>query len=195
MRFPEIVLRLPDWVEKFLSEREYVFATVQERMRLVIELSQLNIKYKTGGPFGAAIFEQKSGRLLAVGVNMVVSSNCSVVHAEIVSIVIAQHILGQYDLGSEGMPAYELAASTEPCAMCLGAIVWSGVRGLVCGSRDQDARYVGFDEGPKPSDWVRLLERRSISVSRDILRDEAKAVLLQYHEQDGPIYNGRQGSI
>ena len=57
MRFPEIVLRLPDWVEKFLSEREYVFATVQERMRLVIELSQLNIKYKTGGPFGAAIFD------------------------------------------------------------------------------------------------------------------------------------------
>ena len=93
------------------------------------------------------------------------------------------------------MPACELAASTEPCAMCLGAIVWSGVRGLVCGSRDQDAHDVGFDEGPKPSDWVRLLEQRSISVSRDILRDEAKAVLLQYHEQDGPIYNGRQGSI
>ncbi|RKY23226.1 MAG: nucleoside deaminase [Planctomycetota bacterium] len=195
MRFPEMILRLPDWVERFLSEREYVFATVQERMRLVIELSRLNIENGTGGPFGAAIFEQKSGRLLAVGVNMVVSSNCSVVHAEIVSIAIAQHILGHYDLGSKGMPAYELAASTEPCAMCLGAITWSGVRGLVCGGRDQDARDVGFDEGLKPSNWVRLLEQRNISVSRDILRNEAKAVLLQYHEQGGPVYNGRQGSI
>jgi tRNA(Arg) A34 adenosine deaminase TadA len=67
-----------------------------------------------------------------------------------VAIMIAQKILGNFDLGDASVPAYELVTSTEPCAMCLGATPWSGVRGLVCGARDEDASAVGFDEGSKP---------------------------------------------
>jgi tRNA(Arg) A34 adenosine deaminase TadA len=75
--------------------------------------------------------------------------------------------------------------------MCLGAISWSGVRRVVCGGRDEDARSIGFDEGSKPADWVVALESRGIGVVPDVLRDEAKAVLLQYKESGGIVYNAR----
>ncbi len=192
MRFREVVLRLPDWVEDTLVDR--VYPTVEDRMRLAIELSRLNIRHGTGGPFGAAIFERETGELLAPGVNLVVASNCSVFHAEMVAIMVAQQMTGSFDLGGEGRPPYELVASTEPCAMCLGAIPWSGVRHLVCGARDEDASAIGFDEGEKPIQWVPALERRGITVVRDVLREEAASVLREYAESGGEIYNARGSS-
>ena len=162
-------------------------------MRLVVELSRLNVERGTGGPFGAAIFERETGRLLAPGMNLVVPSSCSVAHAEMVAIMIAQQVVGDFDLGSEGKPAYELYASTEPCAMCFGATPWSGVRGLLCGARDEDARAVGFDEGAKLPDWITALEERGISVKRDVLREDAARVLRDYANSGGEVYNARQG--
>ena len=192
MRFPEWTVRLPDWVEAVVPGPEHGHATVEERMRLVIDLSRRNVARGTGGPFGAAVFEVESGRLVAPGVNLVESANCSVVHAEIVAIAIAQQVLGRYDLGGDGMPVCELVSSAEPCAMCLGAIPWSGVRRLICGARDEDARYIGFDEGAKPPDWVASLEARGIAVLRDVLREEARAVLQHYADTGGVIYNPRR---
>ncbi len=193
MRFPKVVLRLPDWVEDMLADRGRLYPTAEDRMRLAIELSRHNILHETGGPFGAAIFDRETGELLAPGVNLVVGSGCSVAHAEMMAIMVAQSVIGNFDLGAEGRPPYELVASTEPCAMCLGATPWSGVRGLVCGARDEDARAVGFDEGAKMSDWVPALERRGITVVRDVLREEAASVLREYAEGGGEIYNARRG--
>ena len=190
-----LVLALPEWVEAFLEKQGSVFEEGEERMRLVIELSHLNVKNETGGPFGAGIFERDSGKLIAVGVNIVVGTNCSLAHAEMVSIGIAQQKLKTFDLGGQGMPAYELVSSTEPCAMCLGAIPWSGVRRLVCGGRGRDACAIGFDEGVKVPDWVDSLESRGIAVLRDVLREEAREVLTRYQESGGLIYNGRQASF
>jgi tRNA(Arg) A34 adenosine deaminase TadA len=189
MRFPVVTLRLPGWVEDTLAGR--VYPTVEDRMRLAVELSRLNVRQGTGRPFGAAIFEQETGELLAPGVNLVVASSCSVFHAEMVAIMVAQQMVGDFDLGGEDRPPYELVASTEPCAMCLGATPWSGVRRLVCGARDEDASAIGFDEGEKPAEWVPALERRGITVVRDVLREEAASVLREYAESGGEIYNAR----
>jgi tRNA(Arg) A34 adenosine deaminase TadA len=130
-----------------------------------------------------------SGKLISLGVNIVEASNCSVLHAEIVAIALAQKALGRYDLSDGGKEHYELVASTEPCAMCFGAVPWSGVSRLVCGARDEDARSIGFDEGPKLANWVKAMEQRGITVVRDVLRDEAAAVLREYGEGGGTIYN------
>jgi tRNA(Arg) A34 adenosine deaminase TadA len=192
MRFPKVVMRLPDWVEDTLADR--VYPTVEDRMRLAVELSRLNVRHGTGGPFGAAIFERETGELLAPGVNLVVAANCSVFHAEMGAIMVAQQLVGGFDLGGEDLPPYELIASTEPCAMCLGATPWSGVRRLVCGARDEDASAIGFDEGEKPVQWVPALERRGITVVRDVLREEAASVLREYVDNGGEIYNARRGS-
>ena len=193
MKFPKVVLQLPSWIESTLAQAEQVYPTVEGRMRLIIKLSQLNIEHRTGGPFGAGIFESKGGRLISAGVNLVESANCSLAHAEMVAIAVAQRMIGSYDLSSDKDSVYQLVTSTEPCAMCLGAIPWSGVRSVACGARDEDARSIGFDEGAKPPDWVRSLESRGINVIRDVLREQAKAVLLEYGERGGLIYNpGRQ---
>lgn len=192
MRFPEFALTLPVWVEEVLPDPEQTFPGVEDRMRLAIELSRRNVEHGTGGPFGAAIFDTSTKRLLAPGVNLVVSQSCSVVHAEIVAIIIAQQILHSYSLDRDGQTVYELVTSTEPCSMCLGAIVWSGVRGVVCGAGEEEAEAIGFDEGPKFPDWVEALGRRGIPVLLDVCREEAVAVLLAYVSAGGPIYNPRQ---
>lgn len=192
MEYSKLVLLMPDWVEEFLQETNRIFPSLEERMRLVITLARLNIENGTGGPFGAGVFEQESGKLIAPGVNVVIPTNCSIAHSEIISISMAQQMLGHYDLSSEGMPSCELVTSTAPCAMCLGAIPWSGIRTVICGARDEDARSIGFDEGTKPANWVLSLESRGISVVEDVLREEARKVLSQYYESDGIIYNAHQ---
>ena len=192
MKLPEVVLRLPGWTEEFLANASRNYPTADDRMRLVIRLAQLNIDHQTGGPFGAGIFDSGTGRLIAAGVNLVESANCSIAHAEMVAIALAQQALGSYDLAAQPGTVCELVSSAEPCAMCLGAIPWSGVQSLVCGARDEDARLIGFDEGAKPDRWVESLERRGIAVQRDVLREEARAVLLDYQKRGGLIYNAHK---
>ncbi len=161
-------------------------------MRLAIDLARENVRRDTGGPFGAAVFDRDSGRLIAPGVNIVVPACWSGGHAEMVAFALAQQAFRTHDLGGHGMPFCELFSSTEPCAMCLGAAPWSGIRRLVCAAADEDARRVGFDEGPKPDDWVAGLEQRGIAVRSGVLKNEAVAVLRDYADQGKPIYNARQ---
>ena len=190
MSFPELVVRLPGWVEEHISQAGEVYTDLEDRMRLVIELSRLNVRYGTGGPFAAGVFD-KDGRLVTPGVNMVTTGKCSVLHAEIVAMALAQQIFNRYDLSDQGKLSYELVASTEPCAMCFGAIIWSGVSILACGARTEDAQHIGFDEGPKLPNWAEALERRDIRVRQDVLRAEAVSVLQEYVNAGGIIYNTR----
>ena len=190
MPLPELSIRLPDWVEPFLAGQPQIFPSREERMWLTIELSRLNLLHASGGPFGAAVFDGE-GRLVAPGMNLVVNSGCSLLHAETVALAFAQKVLGRYDLGDGGTLLFELYASTEPCAMCFGAIPWSGVSVLICGARGEDARAIGFDEGDKPANWVASLEKRGIRVELDLLRTEAVAVLQAFAASGGELYNSR----
>lgn len=162
-------------------------------MELVTSLAQLNIDYGTGGPFGAGVFRLDTQQLVAPGVNLVLSSKSSIAHAEIVAIIMAQQAVGSQDLGEIGFPPHELVTSCEPCGMCLGAISWSGIRQVVCGARGIDAEAVGFDEGPKPLNWITELEQRGIAVTLDIGGNNASSVLQRYVQNGGEVYNSRQG--
>ena len=188
MNFPQVTIQLPSWVDRFVQNAPRIFPSIEDRMSFTIGLSKKNVEHETGGPFGAAVFDP-DGKLIAPGVNLVIPSNCSILHAEMVAIAIAQKTLERFDLSDGGNSSYDLFASTEPCAMCFGAIPWSGVSRLICGARDEDARKIGFDEGPKLSDWVDALNRRSISVIRNVLRKEATSVLDVYQTTGGFIYN------
>lgn len=156
-------------------------------MTAVIALAEENVR-RGGGPFGAAVFDCASGRCVAVGVNRVVTGRCSHLHAEMVVLARAQQALGTHDLATAGR--FVLFTSVEPCAMCLGAVVWSGVARLVCGATGADAEDVGFDEGPKHADWPGALMQRGIRVRRQLLRPRARAVLRAYAAAGGLIYNG-----
>lgn len=184
-------IQLPAWVEGFLREHAEIIPSVEERMALVVAAARLNIS-RGGGPFAAAVFETGSGKLVSLGVNLVVSGGLSMLHAEMLALALAQKKTGSYDLGRPGLPAHELVTSTEPCAMCLGAIPWSGVRRVVIGARDADARSVGFDEGPKMATWRDELEQRGIATLCDVGREAAAQVLLDYAASGGKIYNSRE---
>ena len=158
-------------------------------MRVAIRLARENVLRGTGGPFGALIVERDAGRVVAAGVNSVLRYNNSALHGEIVAIMLAQQRLGSYTLSAPGMPAHELVTSCEPCAMCLGAVHWSGVRRLVCGATRDDATTTSFDEGPVFPESYRYLEERGMEIVRGVLRDEARAVLREYRERGGLVYN------
>lgn len=178
---------LPAWVGPFLDNWQEPLATISQRMALAIALSEENVHQGTGGPFGAVVVREHTGELVSVGINLVTKTGFSMAHAEIVALTLAQSALGDWNLSRPD--PLQLVTTCEPCAMCFGAVPWSGVKSLVCGARKKDAEAAGFDEGDKPDHWVRSLQRRGIVVQCSVLRSEAAAVLERYSDDGGPIYN------
>jgi tRNA(Arg) A34 adenosine deaminase TadA len=183
-----ITISLPEWISDVVDFKRTYLAR-EERMRLAIELARQNVLRDRGGPFGAAVFEAESGRLVGVGVNRVVPLNNSVLHAEMVAFMEAEARLGSYTLAADGMADHEIVTSCEPCAMCLGAALWAGVRRIVCGATRHDAAELRFDEGPVFPQSHEYLEVRGVEIVQEVLRAEACAVFKLYLEQGGTIYN------
>lgn len=177
----------PAWVDEVV-DWDRNLATDDERMALAIRLAGENVDRGTGGPFGAAIFEQ-SGRLVSVGVNSVVRlANCTL-HAEMVAFMLAQRRVGSFSLAAPNLPRHELFTSCEPCAMCLGATLWSGVIRVVHAAAGEDARALGFDEGPVFAESHDYLKARGVALEGGLRREEARTVLARYRDLAGPVYN------
>lgn len=182
------MIEYPPWIDDVVDwERRY--PTDEARMRLAIGLARENVARESGGPFGAAVFERASGRLVAVGTNSVLRTQNAVLHAEIVAFMMAQHRLGSFTLSLDGRE-HELVTSCEPCAMCLGAVLWSGVKRVVSGATREDATRLQFDEGPVFPESYRYVEERGIELVHGVLREEARAVLESYVASGGVVYNG-----
>ena len=184
---PRIVVDYPTWVGDLDLAR--TFASDEDRMRLAIRISRDNVEHKTGGPFGAAIFERQSGKVVAVGMNSVVRLHNCTLHGEMVAFMMAQQRVKSFTLSAPGMPEHDLFTSCEPCAMCLGAALWSGVKRIVMGAARDDATRLNFEEGPVFPESYKYLEDRGIQIVRHVLRDEARAVLEAYRSGGGKIYN------
>lgn len=180
-------IELPAWCLELAADLPDCLPEPLDRMRLAIELSRRNVEAGSGGPFGAVVARIDDGRLLALGVNRVEPARCSSAHAEIVALSLAQARLETWNLAEDG--ALELASSCEPCAMCLGAIPWSGVRRVLCGATKADAEQAGFDEGARDPNWAAALAQRGIELETGIERETARAVLLQYRDRGARIYN------
>ena len=180
-------VEMPGWLEPFLTGWETPLDSDDRRMALAIALSDENVRRDTGGPFGAIVVAEDGNRLLGAGVNLVTAAGLSLAHAEIIALSMAQAAAGGWNLAAGG--PVQLVTSCEPCAMCYGAVPWSGVSSLAWGAHREDAERAGFDEGEKPDDWTAALERRGIAVTGGVLRAEAAAVLQHYARRDGAIYH------
>jgi tRNA(Arg) A34 adenosine deaminase TadA len=178
---------LPHWLESFVKAWPGSLSTVEQRMQLAVALSVENVRHKTGGPFGALVIDERSKRLLSVGVNLVTALDLSIAHAEMVALSLAQSAISDWNLSAQ--TEVQLVTSCEPCAMCFGAVPWSGVTSLAWGARKEDAEAAGFDEGDKLANWVQALENRGIRTQGDVLRKEAAAVLARYAHKEGTIYH------
>lgn len=182
-----LAIALPAWVDGFVDwSRRY--PRLEDRMTLVIAVGHEQVRRMSGGPFAAAVFERDTGALVSIGVNLAVPAHNCALHAEVVAVMLAGVHLHSHTLGAEGLPAHELVTTCEPCAMCLGATLWSGVAHLVTGATKADAEAIGYDEGPVFAESYAHLERKGIAVTREVMREEARAVLTAYRDAGGRLY-------
>ena len=179
MLYAQIHLTMPVWIHEAVDPQT-VCMDDDAKVALAIELSRLNIAHASGGPFGAAVFDGDSGRLLGIGINRALPLNCSVAHAEMMAFMTAQARTGLTKLNENGAHIV-LATSSQPCCMCYGASFWAGIDTLLIGARSEDVMSLtDFDEGPLPADWIGELEKRGIAVRRDIQRESAREVLRDF---------------
>ena len=187
-------LSLPEWAMVRLAELPENFASAKQRMELILELARRNALEESGGPFAAGVFEAASGRLVAIGVNVVIPAHCSSAHAEIMALSLAQRRLEVYDLGGPEQPGYELVVNWRPCVMCFGAVLWSGIRRLtIAGSGPELEVLTGFDEGPMHRQWRAELAKRGIAFTEGLLRRQAIDLFRWFGTSGRVVYNARQG--
>jgi len=176
---------LPLWLQRLEAPEPMI--SEEAMISFAISLAKRNVIEQSGGPFGAALFDE-DGCLIAAGVNRVLPLQSAFFHAEIVCLFGALESVKSYALPSSHI--YTLASSSQPCAMCTGAIIWAGVRNLLTAAKAEDAvEILGFDEGPIHPRWKEEYLTRGIEVRENILRAEACIVLKLYMEQGGKVYN------
>jgi tRNA(Arg) A34 adenosine deaminase TadA len=178
-----VTLTIP---EELANEAETLTAPdSHQRMSAVIQWSRENVA-RGEGPFAAGVFRLDTGECIAAGVNRVLSSGCSVAHAEMMAILMAQTRTGCIDLSEAGPMV--LTSSAQPCSQCFGGIPWSGVQKLEFGADRASVEAIGFDEGPCSADWREQLISRGIQVEGPIQKDKAAEVLKDYATHSGTIY-------
>ncbi len=154
--------------------------------KIILNLQQELKKYikKGHGPFLAAIYDSK-GNLVAKTANSVVNKTCSHNHAEMNAIKLAEKKLGTYDLSKYNLSIYVTA---EPCMMCLGGIMWSGIKSVYYGvPSERVTKITGFDEGFKPN-WFNEFKKRGITVYGQIEQSAGETVLKDYVANKHTIY-------
>lgn len=139
---------------------------------------------KGSGPFVAAIYDDK-GNLIVKVANSVVNEHNSNNHAEMNAIREAEKKLKTYDLAPYNLSLYVTA---EPCMMCLGGIMWSGIKNVYYGVPSKEVEEItGFDEGFKPH-WFKEFKKRGITVYGNIEPEVGREELHKYVNNGKTIY-------
>ena len=139
-------------------------------MELAIEEAYGGVKAGHGGPFGAAVV--KDGLVLSVSHNTVLLTSDPTRHAEINAISLAARKLGTYDL-----TGCEIYATTEPCPMCFSAIHWARITRLVCGTRIEDVKELGFNELSIPAGRMKEQGDSSVEIEGAFMLEECRKLL------------------
>ncbi len=110
---------------------------MNEFMKAALDEAYKGINNGDGGPFGAVIV--KDGVIVGKGHNCVISGKNPTLHGEIMAITDACKTLQTHDLS--GCDIYTTA---EPCPMCMGAILWAGIKAVYFGCNTKDTESIGF---------------------------------------------------
>lgn len=169
-----------------ISNEEIDSQKLENASRIILQLQSELKNYIAGGsgPFLAAVYDDK-GNLVSKTANSVVSMTCSNNHAEMNAIKEAEKALNTYDLSSYNLSLY---VTSEPCMMCLGGIMWSGIKAVYYGVPSKRVEEItGFDEGFKP-DWFNEFKSRGITVYGQIAQEEGEKVLYDYVNDGHTVY-------
>lgn len=119
--FPNLLVE----VKNYLNVEEHLLnSTDLQHLRTAIEVAQ-NAREHGNHPFGAILVDENN-RVLLTAENTVVTGRDCTGHAETNLMRLASQ---QFSL--EKLETCTLYTSTEPCAMCAGAIHWGNVRRVV----------------------------------------------------------------
>lgn len=141
-------------------------------MSRAIELARLKMRAGEGGPFGAVVVVE--GAVVGEGWNRVTSTLDPTAHAEVVAIRDACRHLGRFALDGA-----EIYASSEPCPMCLGAILWARIGRLYYANTRADAAAIGFDDALFYDEIARPPDRRALHSERLVV-DEARILFAEW---------------
>lgn len=172
--------------EKIISNEKINENKLENAKKIISDLqNEMQSFTKNGhGPFIAAIYDEM-GNLITKNANTVINENCSNNHAEINAIKAAQKIFKTHDLSNYNLKIYITA---EPCMMCLGAIMWSGIKEVYYGVSSKIVEKItGFDEGFKPN-WLEEFKKRNITVYGNIEEEIGIKELQNYVNQSKIIY-------
>ena len=147
----------------------------KEYMKLAIELSK-----KAYYPYGAIIV--KDNKIIGRSDTDVLVSKTAYSHAELRAIEDAMEHLGGH-LCAEGGKGCTIYSSCEPCAMCMGAILYTGIERLVYGATLEDSKECVNDILAHANDVANVCKNRKISIISECERDEAVEVLKKWREQ------------
>jgi tRNA(Arg) A34 adenosine deaminase TadA len=144
-------------------------------LRQAIELAR---KARNDGrhPFGALIVNEQGEMVVAARNNAVRPNGDPTQHAEMLACGQAARLLADAELAR-----CTLYTSTEPCAMCAGAIYWTGIGRVVFALAETGLlRYTGsHKENPTldlPCREVFKSGQRATEVVGPLLEDEAEAL-------------------
>ena len=136
------------------------------------------------GPFLAAVIDE-DGNIISKETNSVVHEQCSNNHAEMNAIRAAEKKLGTYNLAPYNLSLY---VTSEPCLMCVGAIMWSGIKNVYYGvSSKRVEEITGFDEGFKHN-WFEEFKTRGITVYGNIEHEAGEEILKNYVKSGKEVY-------
>ena len=174
-KYNNVVSNEPISIEK-VEKAERIISGLQEDIRKFVK--------NGAGPFAAAIFDANGNELVKT-CNSVVSENCSHNHAEVNAIKEVEKYLGTYDLSEYNLSLYVTA---EPCIMCIGAIMWSGIKNVYYGVPSETVEKItGFDEGFKEN-WQEEFKKRGITVYGNIATELGERVLQEYLDTGCKVY-------
>ncbi len=110
---------------------------MQEYFDKAIKLAELGVKNLEGGPFGAVVV--KDNKIIGYGNNKVLKEKDPTAHAEIIAIRDACKRLNTHDLTD-----CVIYTTSEPCPMCLSAIIWSNIKEIYFGTDRKEVADIGF---------------------------------------------------
>ena len=171
---------------KVISNEKIDENKVEVASKIIADLQKdmQNFTSQGSGPFVAAIYDDKGNEIVRVA-NSVVNEICSNNHAEMNAIKAAEQKLGTYDLAPYNLSLYVTA---EPCMMCIGGIMWSGIKNVYYGVPSKTVEEItGFDEGFKPN-WFEEFKNRGITVYGNIESKLGEKELRKYMQAEKTIY-------
>ncbi len=110
---------------------------MQEYFDKAIELAKLGVNNLEGGPFGAVVV--KDNKIIGYGNNKVLKEKDPTAHAEIIAIRDACKKLNTQDLTD-----CVIYSTSEPCPMCLSAIIWSNIKEIYFVTNRKEVAEIGF---------------------------------------------------